>query len=38
MKTFILMTKLSSEMSSKLKQRKKVGRAWLEEVKKRKMT
>jgi len=35
MKTFILMTKLSSEMSSKLKQRKTVGRAWLAEVKKK---
>ena len=35
MKTFILMTKLSSEMSSKLKQREKTGRAWLEEVKKK---
>ena len=35
MKTFILMTKLTSDMSSKLKERKQVGRDWLNEVKKR---
>jgi len=35
MKTFILMTKLSSEMSGRLKQRKKIGRSWLDEVKKK---
>jgi uncharacterized protein with GYD domain len=35
MKTFILMTKLSSDMSGKLKQREKVGHAWLDEVKKK---
>ena len=35
MKTFILMTKLSSDMSGKLKQRQKVGNAWLDEVKKK---
>jgi uncharacterized protein with GYD domain len=29
------MTKLSSEMSGKLKQREKVGRAWLDEVKRK---
>lgn len=32
MKTFILMTKLSSEMSKKLKDRKIVGRAWMDKV------
>jgi uncharacterized protein with GYD domain len=35
MKTFILMTKLTSDMSSKLKQRAKVGHAWLDEVRKK---
>jgi len=35
MKTFILMTKLSSDIAGKLKQRKQVGRAWLDEVKKK---
>ena len=35
MKTLILMTKLSSDMSGKLKQRQKVGNAWLDEVKKK---
>jgi uncharacterized protein with GYD domain len=35
MKTFILMTKLSNEMSGRLKQRKKIGRSWLDEVKKK---
>ena len=29
------MTKLSSEMSGRLKQRKKIGRSWLDEVKKK---
>jgi uncharacterized protein with GYD domain len=31
-KTFILMTKLSSDMSSKLKDRKVAGRAWMDKV------
>ncbi len=35
MKTFILMTKLSPDVTSKLKQREKVGNAWLDEVKKK---
>ena len=35
MKTFILMTKLSTEMTGKLKQREKTGHAWLSEVKKK---
>jgi uncharacterized protein with GYD domain len=35
MKTFILMTKLAPEITSKLKQRGKVGHAWLDEVKKK---
>lgn len=35
MKTFILMTKLSPDATSKLKQRKKVGHAWLDEVMKK---
>ena len=35
MKTFILMTKLSSDMTGKFKQRQKVGNAWLDEVKKK---
>ncbi len=33
MKTFILMTKLAPEVSRKIKDRAKLGRAWLEEVK-----
>jgi uncharacterized protein with GYD domain len=33
MKTFILMTKLSPEVSRQIKDRAKLGRAWLEEVK-----
>lgn len=33
MKTFILMTKLAPEESSKLKERATVGRAWLDAVK-----
>lgn len=33
MKTFILLTKLSAETSRKIKDRSKLGRAWLEQVK-----
>jgi uncharacterized protein with GYD domain len=33
MKTFILMTKLSSETSMQIKDRKKMGREWLDDVK-----
>jgi uncharacterized protein with GYD domain len=33
MKTFILMTKLSPEVSKQVKDRAKLGRAWLEQVK-----
>lgn len=33
MKTFILMTKLSTEITSKMKERAKLGRNWLEQVK-----
>ena len=33
MKTFILMTKLSPEVSMKVKDRGAVGRAWLDQVK-----
>ncbi len=33
MKTFILLTKLSSEVSKQLKDRAKLGRQWLEQVK-----
>ena len=33
MKTFILLTKLSSESSKQIKDRAKLGRAWLEQVK-----
>lgn len=33
MKTFILLTKLSSEISRQIKDRSKLGRAWLEQVK-----
>lgn len=33
MKTFILLTKLSSETSRQIKDRTKLGRAWLEQVK-----
>ncbi|MDD3733219.1 MAG: GYD domain-containing protein [candidate division Zixibacteria bacterium] len=32
MRTFLLMTKLSPEVSSRLKDRAKIGRAWLDEV------
>ena len=35
MKTFILMTKLAPEVARQLKNRAKLGRAWLEEVKKK---
>lgn len=33
MKTFILMTKLSPEVAKQVKDRAKLGRAWLEQVK-----
>ena len=33
MKTFILMTKLSSEITGRMKDRASIGRAWLEQVK-----
>lgn len=33
MQTYILMTKLSSEVSSKMKNRSEVGHAWLDQVK-----
>ena len=33
MKTFILLTKLSAETSKQIKDRSKLGRAWLEQVK-----
>ncbi len=33
MQTFILMTKLSAEVSRKMKERAKIGRAWLDQVK-----
>ena len=32
MKTFILMTKLSPEVTSRMKDRASIGRAWLEQV------
>ncbi len=35
MRTFILMTKLSPEVSSKMKNRAEIGRKWLNEVKKK---
>lgn len=35
MQTFILMTKLSPEVSRQVKDRAKLGRAWLDEVKKK---
>jgi uncharacterized protein with GYD domain len=35
MQTFILMTKLSPEVAKQMKDRAKIGRAWLEHVKKR---
>ncbi len=33
MKTFVLLTKLAPEVSMKMKERAKIGRAWLEQVK-----
>jgi uncharacterized protein with GYD domain len=33
MKTYILMTKLSPEVSNKMKERAKIGRYWLDQVK-----
>ena len=33
MQTFILMTKLSSEVSQQMKSRSRIGRDWLEQVK-----
>ncbi len=33
MKTFVLMTKLSPEVTSRMKDRAAIGRAWLEQVK-----
>jgi len=33
MKTFILMTRLAPQVTSKMKDRAKIGAAWLEEVK-----
>ena len=33
MKTYILMTKLSPEVSQKMKERAKIGRYWLDQVK-----
>lgn len=35
MQTYILMTKLSPEISKQLRQRAKLGRAWLDQVKKK---
>ncbi len=35
MKTFILLTKLSPDIASQLNNRAKLGRAWLEQVKKK---
>ena len=35
MKTFILMTKLSPDISRQLKDRAKLGRSWLDQVKKK---
>ena len=35
MQTFILMTKLAPEVSKKIKERAKLGRLWLEQVKKK---
>ena len=34
MQTYVLLTKLSPELSKKVKDRAKLGRAWLEQVKK----
>jgi uncharacterized protein with GYD domain len=33
MQTFVLMTKLPPELSTKIKQREQIGRNWLEQVK-----
>ncbi len=33
MKTFILMTKLAPEVASQMKNRQRIGRAWLDQVK-----
>lgn len=35
MQTYILLTKLSPETSQKIKERAKLGRAWLDQVKKK---
>lgn len=35
MQTYILLTKFSNELSTKMKDRAKLGRAWLSEVKKK---
>jgi uncharacterized protein with GYD domain len=35
MKTYVLMTKLSPEVSRQVKQRARLGRAWLDEVKRK---
>jgi uncharacterized protein with GYD domain len=35
MRTFFLMTKLSPEVTKQVKNRAKIGRAWLDEVKKK---
>ncbi len=35
MQTFILMTKLSPEVSKQMKSRAEIGRAWLDQVKKK---
>ena len=35
MKTFVLLTKLSPESSKQMKDRAKLGRAWLDQVKKK---
>ncbi|MBD3233687.1 MAG: GYD domain-containing protein [candidate division Zixibacteria bacterium] len=35
MKTFVLMTKLSPEIAMKMKDRERLGREWLEQVKKK---
>jgi len=35
MKTYVLMTKLSPEVSKQMKERAKIGRAWLDQVRKK---
>ncbi len=35
MRTYILMTKLSAEVASKMKDREKIGQRWLDQVKKK---